>query len=121
MVCLDICKVLGVDRYPSVYFIGYGNFNQGPNGNVLGKNPEPRVVKFTAALYPEAILDWISMLAQVSHFNRRWDDMVGLFTGKTRHQKKLQVVKQQMDALQSKVVSLSTEVGKFKAFEIFDR
>ena len=116
----EVCKVLGVDRYPSVYFMGYGNFNQGPGGNIIGRNPEPRLVKFTAALYPEAILDWISMLVQVSHFNRRWDDLVGLFTGKTRHQRKLQVVRQQIDALQTKVGSLSSELGKYKAFEVFD-
>lgn len=113
--------MLGVDRYPSVYFIGYGNFNQGPNGNIIGRNPEPRLVRFTADMYPEAILDWISMLTQVSHFNRKWDDLVGIFTGKTRHQKKLQVVKLQVNVLQDKVVSLSSEVGKYKAFEIFDR
>ena len=45
----------------------------------------------------------------------------GYLTGKTRHQKKLQVVKQQVNVLHDKVVSLSSEVGKYKAFEIFDR
>ena len=41
----EVCKVLGVDRYPSIYYIGYGNLNQAPIGNPFGKSELPRVAR----------------------------------------------------------------------------
>ena len=41
----EVCAELGVDRYPSLYFLGYGDFNQAPRGNalqaLLGKHSDP--------------------------------------------------------------------------------
>lgn len=116
----EVCKALGIDRYPAVYFIGYGNFNQAADGNFLGASKNPRIVRFTADMYPEAILDWISMLAQVSTWHRKWDDFVGILTGKSRVQRKLEKLEQKIETLQSKAVSLATDNAKFKAIEIFD-
>jgi hypothetical protein len=50
---LAVCHDLSVDRYPSVYFIGYGNYNQAPEGNPFVKNTHPRIAQYTADLYPE--------------------------------------------------------------------
>ena len=75
---VEICQHLGVDRYPSVYYIGYGAMDQAPkSGNPFGRNPQPRVASFTADLYPEAIFDWVRMLTQISSWQRKWDDFKG--------------------------------------------
>jgi thiol-disulfide isomerase/thioredoxin len=85
----EICKDLDVDRYPSLFFLGYGNFNQAMGGAVVGRSMPPRLVRYVADLYPEAIYDWVSMLSFLSSTHRRWDDVVGFFTGKTSAQKQL--------------------------------
>jgi hypothetical protein len=65
-VCAELCQELGVDSYPSLYFIGYGNFYQ--SGSY-----KPNIVKFTADIYPEAILIWLRMLNTISSYQQRWD------------------------------------------------
>ena len=64
----EFCLKVGVDRYPSVFFIGYTDLHQAPAGNPFAVNPHPRVARFTADLYPEAIFDWVRMLSQVSAY-----------------------------------------------------
>jgi thiol-disulfide isomerase/thioredoxin len=82
----EICKALGVDRYPSVFFIGFGSMNQGPGGKLLGKSVSPRVARFASDMYPEAILDWIGMLSSISKVQRGWSDALGLFGGNSRYE-----------------------------------
>ena len=53
---LAVCHELSVDRYPSVYFIGYGNYNQAPEGNPFLKNAHPRIARYSADLYPEVCM-----------------------------------------------------------------
>lgn len=111
---------LGVDRYPSVYFIGYGNFHQAANGALLGKEPYPRVVRYVADLYPEALYDWVNMLAALSACHRRWDDFKGFFTGRTRSAVQLNKMKVRVSEAERKARLFSKELEKYKANEIFD-
>ena len=91
---VKICQHLGVDRYPSLYFLGYGSFHQAPkNGFIFGENKQPRVARFTADLYPEAIYDWIRMLTMISKSQRMYDDIKGVFTGKSRSSGKIEALK----------------------------
>lgn len=92
----EFCLKVGVDRYPSVFFIGYGNLHQSPAGNPFAANPHPRVARFTADLYPEAIYDWVRMLAQVSAMQRQWADFKSIFTGRSRVAKKVDTLKQKV-------------------------
>ena len=91
----EVCKLLGVDRYPSVYFIGYGNFHFGHDGSIFqlpftsssssSSHPSfPRIVRFVADMFPEAILDWITMLTTLSQMQRTWSDFASIFTGNSR-------------------------------------
>lgn len=89
----EICVQLGVDRYPSVYFMGYGDLHQAPKGNPFAKNIHPRIAQYNADLYPEAIYDWIRMLAQISTSQRYWDDFKAIFTGRSRSSKKVEALK----------------------------
>ena len=41
-----ICVELGVTHYPSIFFIGYGNFNQAPIDNIFGTTKYPQVVQY---------------------------------------------------------------------------
>lgn len=116
---VEICKELGVDRYPSVYFIGYGNFHQAANGALFGSEPNPRVVKYVADLYPEALYDWVNMLASLSSWHRRWDDFKGFFTGRTRSAVQLNSMKARVSEAERKALLFGKELEKYKANEIF--
>lgn len=116
----DICKKLGVDRYPSVYFIGYGNMNQAPKGNIFGRTTDERVVKFNADLYPEAIYDWVTMLSKISTLQRMWVDFKGIFTGKSRAAMESQNLRTKVEALEKKNRLFSGELERYKADELFD-
>ena len=66
LLLLDLCLDLGVESYPSLYFIGYGNFYQSGSFS-------PNIVKFQADIYPDAILVWLRMLNTVSSYQQKWD------------------------------------------------
>lgn len=117
----EICTKLGVDRYPALFYIGYGNFNQAPQkGSIFGKSKNSRVVRYNADLYPEAIYDWIQMLVGISSWQRRWDDIKGIFTGKTRTAMQVQKLQTTVQKLEKKVTLFSDELEKYKADELFD-
>lgn len=92
----ELCLKLGVDRYPSIYFMGYGPLHQAPAGNPFAVNPHPRIARYNADLYPEAIYDWVRMLAQISSTQRSWDDFKSIFTGKSRSANKVEKLKKQV-------------------------
>lgn len=119
---VDICGELGVDRYPSIYYIGYGNFNQAPNkGFIFSENPTPRIVRYNADLYPEALYDWIRMLSFISWIQRSWDDFTNIFTGKSRSFNRIKKLQKEINILTNKVDVFSNELEKYKADELFDR
>lgn len=68
---LELCHAMGVDSYPSLYFIGYGDFRQA--GSL-----QPNVVKFQADIYPDAILVWLRMLNTISTYQQMWDTLRSL-------------------------------------------
>mgnify|MGYP003386297273 FL=1 len=63
---VELCQELGVESYPSLYFIGYGNFYQ--SGSF-----KSNIVKFKADIYPDAILVWLRMLNTISTLQQKWD------------------------------------------------
>lgn len=104
---VKLCTALNVDRYPTVMFFGYGDFHQAPRDNVFGKQLYPQMVHFVADLYPEAIYDWVHFVAMVSGAKRRWADFLGLFTGKTRTQKRLQLVEAKLREAEKKLARIA--------------
>jgi thiol-disulfide isomerase/thioredoxin len=116
----SICQSFGVDRYPSIYFAGYGNFNQAPAGEPFGKAKFPSVVRYTADLYPDAIYDWIRLLHTMSSVKRKWDGLWSFWNGKAKEDKKLLQLKIENEALTKKVKLFGEELEKYKAAEIFD-
>jgi len=118
---LEMCKALGVDRYPSVYYLGYGSFNQAPASNPFGKNNFPRMARFTADLYPEAIYDWVRMLAGISKGQRKWDNFTSFFLGRpSRLTKKVQRLQEENAKLSERAELFGNELEKYKAIEIFN-
>ena len=118
----EFCLKVGVDRYPSVFFMGYGDLNQAPAGNPFAPNPHPRIARYNADLYPEAIYDWVRMLAQISTMQRNWDDFKSIFgRGKSRSEKKVEKLKRKVESLESKVVLFSSALEVYKADEIFEQ
>ena len=118
---VELCQKLGVDRYPSIYFIGYGNYNQAPKGNPFGTNKHPNLVRYNADLYPEALLDWIKMLNFMSHAKRRWSDFIGIFTGNSRTERRMKNLEQRLLISEKRSYVFGKELEKYKAIEIFDK
>ena len=116
----EICQILGVDRYPSIYFLGYGNINQAPQGNPFGKSSLERMARFTADLYPEAIYDWVRMLIGISNSQRKWDDFTSIFTGNGRFLRKINHLQKELQNSRSKTDSYLEELQRYKAREVFD-
>ncbi len=122
----DMCASLKINRYPSIYFMGYGNFNQAADGKLFDtsrwtkKKLDPRIVTFNSDLYPEAIYDWIKLLSTISYVQRRWDDLKGAFTGRLRSSVRIQAMKQQLAAAEQKAILFGRELEKYKADEMFD-
>lgn len=116
----SLCKKLKVDRYPSLYFIGYGSFNQGPGGQMIGSSVNPRIVQYVSDIYPEAVYDWVYMMAFLSRVNRRWDDVSAFFSGRSSSKEKLASYKKRTIEAERKATLFGKELQKYKANEIFD-
>jgi hypothetical protein len=127
---LQLCNTFNIDRYPSIAFIGYGNFHQTPSSssssssslfNLFKKASKyPSFVTYDADLYPEAIYDWVLMLSWISYGKRKWNDFTSLFSGKSHGERKLATLKQQVETLNRKVQLFGNELEKYKAIELFD-
>ena len=83
----ELCRKIGVDRYPSIYYFGYGSLNlsnSSPNNTYKEKamnrisNPK-RVVRYVADLYPDRIFDWVRMLRNISRLQRFFVKLSSLF------------------------------------------
>ena len=118
----QMCGELDVDRYPSVYFIGYGDYNQGNKGKIFARSSYKQIVKWTADLRPEAIYDWMRMLSFFSWTQRSWDNLKDLFSGagKSRADKKYKKLYSRMKAMEYNMTLYASELEKYKAIEIFD-
>jgi hypothetical protein len=117
----ELCQKLGVDRYPSIFFFGYGNFNQGAQGSIIGRTQYPAVARFVSELYVEAVYDWIRMLSFMSFMSRTWDDIIGFFTGNSRKNRKIYRLEEENTKLRERVDLFSEALQIYKANEIFDK
>ena len=115
----EVCQALGVDRYPSIYFVGYGDFNQAKPGNVLAKTDLPRVVKYNADLYPEHILDWMQMLAGISAAQRGIDNIKGLFSRNSGMHRRVEDLQGELETSEYRMRLYADELERYKADEIF--
>jgi len=105
----DTCSALGVDRYPSLYFFGYGNFYQ-PNG--LNRS---NTVRFESDLIPNALYDWIWMLTYTSRAHRYWAWLGSVLKGDS-----VSKDAESVRVLERRVAELSSEVERYKVLEVFD-
>ena len=117
----SLCQELGVTHYPSIFFVGYGNFNQAPAKNALAASDFPRLVQYRSQLLPDAIFDWVRMLHGISWAHRQWDDLWSIFfPSRSRTYKRIKALSTEISTLQKKVDQYKTAVEKYKANELFD-
>lgn len=119
---VQICKELGITHYPSIQFVGYGDFNQAVGAKLFGKSDYPRLVRYNADILPDAIFDWIKMLSTMSWFHRKWDDFWGIFFPEkySRLLKKVNNMKTEVKSLETQIAESKKKIGKYKADELFD-
>ena len=87
---------------------------------MIGTVYNQRIVRYIADLYPEAVYDWVNMLCFMSSLNRKWDDFIGFFTGRTRVKRQLERNKSRVEAAERKAELFSQELERYKANEVFD-
>lgn len=118
---VSLCQELGVTHYPSIFFVGYGNFNQAQAKNAFAATEYPRLVQYRSQLLPDAIFDWIRMLHGLSWMHRQWDDLLSIFfPSRSRANKQIKALSNEINSLQSKVNTYKSAVEKYKANGIFD-
>ena len=115
----EVCQALGVDRYPSIYFVGYGDFNQAKPGNMLVKTELPRIVRYNADLYPEHILDWMQMLARISAVQRGIDNIKGFFSKNSGMRRQIEDLHEELVTSEYRIKLYANELERYKADEIF--
>ena len=115
----EVCQALGVDRYPSIYFVGYGDFNQAKQGSIFAKSEIPRTVRYNADLYPDHILDWVQMLAGISAAQRGVDSLTSLFSRKAGVHKRIEDLQGELDKVDYRMRLYADELERYKADEIF--
>jgi hypothetical protein len=113
IVDVETCRDIGVDRYPSLYFIGYGKLYQ-------DTTQYPNIVKYTADIYPEALYDWITMLHYISSTQHSWNIFKNFLHRNSNKQIDISPLQQQVTELNKKVSLFSTELQKYKNRELFD-
>eukprot|EP00981_Chlorochromonas_danica_P003386 scaffold650_cov201-Ochromonas_danica.AAC.7 len=128
----QLCQDLEVSHYPTILFIGYGNFHQNAKKGFWVKKKYPQLVHYVADLYPEAIYQWILMLSTMSKMHRRWDEWKSLLTGKTMKtrtsgQHATTTTMNQYEEMQKRVIAaeekadlFGRELERYKANELFD-
>lgn len=125
----EFCQQFGVDRYPSIFYIGYGPMYQNHGAQSAKKasilqrsTPEVRnrIVRFNADIYVEGLYDWINMLSFISTTQRKYDDFVGFLTGTSRYSKKVERLQDRIAVLDNKIGVFSEALEKYKADELFD-
>lgn len=116
-----VCRQFEIDRYPTVYFLGFGDYHQSPKGDLFGKQWNPRLVRYTADMYPEAIYDWIRMLQGISFVKRTWYDLTHIFSSNNRHARLAEKLETENNLLRSKLDLFSWELEKIKADAMFEQ
>jgi hypothetical protein len=66
---------LGVTRYPSLYYFGYGDFRQSVSGMLVRPPASAHIARFEGDLYLGALYDWVWLLQKMSLVDRMWDTM----------------------------------------------
>lgn len=133
---LTLCHDLGITKYPTLKFIGFGNFNQAPStssgliGSIFSK-PEgglTRVVEFTADMYVDSIYDWIRVLHGVSWAQRTLSRVTNLFWGLFSSQwgnrkayRTIRSFKEEVGSLKKQQKEMQGELSRFKAIELFNK
>lgn len=105
-----------IDRYPTIYFIGYGNFYQ---SHSLGSN----IIKYEADIIPNALYDWIRFLSFTSMIHRGWNHISEFFL-LSNSNSKLLLSKQrakQIISLEKEIISLRNQLNRYEILELFDK
>ena len=116
----NLCLKLKIDRYPSIYFLGYGNLNPGASTN-MHSIANPRIVEYMADLYPDAIYDWIRMLHNMGWIYQKWDSLRAIFSGKSLMQSRISSLVHENEVLRDKNQLYSNELDRLKTLELIKK
>ena len=107
-----------VDRYPTILFIGSGNFHQ---SHPLGSN----IIRFEADIIPNALYDWIRFLSFNSRLHRGWNHLKEFtsvfFSGNEKSISRNKSSRKQLMTLETEVLNLRSQLERYEILELFDQ
>jgi hypothetical protein len=107
-----------VDRYPAIFFIGYGNFHQ---SHPLGSN----IVRFEADIIPNALYDWIRFLSFTSRLHRGFNHLQEFtsvfFSLSEKSSSTNKDHTKQIMTLEKEVLNLRSQLERYEVLELFDQ
>jgi hypothetical protein len=107
-----ICEKLSIDHYPSLVFLGFGDFNQAKQRSISLERRFPNVVKYLADIYSDRLYYWIMMLSYISKIQRSWFHLKSFFGGQSWLGKV-------NEKLKSDIYKLNVEIEKQKDINLF--
>jgi hypothetical protein len=111
---LDFCTDIGVDRYPSIFFVGYGNFHY-PGAW------KPSIVRYEADIIPGALYDWIRVMSFTSRIHRVWSSIKSFSPFRSGGESSKEKSLTRIRSLESQVDNLASQLEKYRVFEVFDK
>lgn len=123
-----LCAELGVYRYPSLYYFGYGDFRQSIPGMMLRRPNAVHVARFEGDFYLSAVYDWVWLMQKISFADRMWDKVRRLWgapslregdderTG-SKNDEKLETY---LSNLEERLEVAETELDRYRMLELFD-
>lgn len=119
----DFCQSLAVDRYPSLYYFGYGNFHQNIVNITIATSKALKVARYEGDLYLDALYDWVWLLHKISWFDRIADRARTSFLNPwalSAVSKKIKRLENTIATLKSDVDILRNKVQSYETIALFD-
>ena len=114
---------MGVDRYPSLYFFGYGNFHQRIEGVSLTVSLAQHIARYEGELYLDALYDWVWLLGKISAVDRGWKSVATSFlnpAANARHQNRIRELEEQVSNYQREISVAANKINRLETLELFD-
>jgi hypothetical protein len=118
---VDFCLRLGIDKYPSLLYFGYGNLGQAENKNLPKTLPgREKIVSYDGELYLDALYDWVLIMNTISYYNRAWTRITGFLGFSGADNSRISHLEAEISTLRSAVNEYDQKLSRYEAIELFD-
>ena len=119
----EFCQRLGIDRYPSLYFFGYGNFHQKIENLTLAEPLSQHIARYEGELYLDALYDWVKLLSTFSFVDRTYDSIFTSFLNpmaSSVHRKKIKILDGEVSNLKQELHVATEKINEYETIKLFE-